>query len=76
MQPYGGCLCTGCFGDRIGRKLMPIDFPADAPLNNLPGTARLMRAKGRPLELGEFPEDEWHSMGWRHDYRPGRENLG
>ena len=58
MQPYGGCLCIGCLETRIGRKLMPIDFPADAPLNNLPGTARLMRAKGRPLELGEFPEDE------------------
>jgi hypothetical protein len=58
MEPWGGCLCIGCLEKRIGRKLMPMDFPADHPLNSLPGTPRLMERQGIQYELGDFPEGE------------------
>jgi hypothetical protein len=45
MEPHGGCLCVGCLERRIGRKLKPSDFP-DHPLNDLPGTQRLLDRRG------------------------------
>ncbi len=29
LQPDGGDLCVGCIEGRIGRELVPSDFPAD-----------------------------------------------
>jgi hypothetical protein len=57
MEPWGGCLCIGCLEKRIGRKLMPMDFPRDAPLNWIPGTPRLMERSSGVFDLGAFPED-------------------
>jgi hypothetical protein len=57
MEPYGGCLCIGCLEQRIGRQLMPDDFPNHA-LNTLPGTPKLMDRRGIPYDvLGNFPEE-------------------
>ena len=58
MEPHGGCLCIGCLEKRIGRRLIPDDFP-DHPFNNrLPGTSRLLDRRGTPHDvLGDFPED-------------------
>ena len=41
-----GCLCIGCLEKRIGRKLMPMDFPPH-PFLQLPGTPRLLERQGR-----------------------------
>lgn len=57
MEPYGGCLCVGCLEKRIGRQLIPDDFPNQA-LNTLPGTPRLMDRRGTLYDvLGDFPEE-------------------
>jgi hypothetical protein len=42
MEPMGGCLCVGCLEKRLGRPLRPKDFVRNHPLNQLPGTVRLM----------------------------------
>lgn len=35
MGKVDGCLCIGCLEARIGRRLVPDDFPADIPMNSL-----------------------------------------
>lgn len=64
MVPMGGCLCIGCLERRIGRTLMPRDFLRKSPLNQMPGTKRLLarRGQGSPVDmwsvdvqLGDFP---------------------
>jgi hypothetical protein len=47
MEPMGGCLCIGCVEKRIGRRLKPKDFLPDHPFNDLPGTPRLLKRRGR-----------------------------
>ena len=42
MEPMGGCLCIGCLEGRLGRRLIPKDFPRRHPFNSLPGTERLI----------------------------------
>ena len=42
MEPMGGCLCIGCLEGRLGRRLIPKDFPGRHPFNSLPGTERLI----------------------------------
>ena len=56
---YSGCLCIGCLEQRIGRKLMPMDFPDHVFNTDLPGTPRLMERRGTTLldVLGEFPDE-------------------
>ena len=47
MDGWGGCLCIGCLENRIGRKLKPKDFPADAFNHpDLPCTDRLRDRRG------------------------------
>ncbi|MFY9958320.1 hypothetical protein [Bradyrhizobium sp.] len=46
MEQMGGCLCIGCLEGRIGRTLVPKDFPRKHPLNRLPGTERLLSRRG------------------------------
>jgi hypothetical protein len=56
---YSGCLCIGCLEQRIGRELMPMDFPDHVFNTDLPGTPRLVERRGTRCDvLGEFPEDE------------------
>jgi hypothetical protein len=47
MEPGGGCLCIACLELRLGRKLIPKDFP-EHPFNRMPGTRRLMDRRGMP----------------------------
>ena len=47
MEPYGECLCIGCLEKRLGRKLKPKDFLRNHPFNNMPGTPRLLKRRGR-----------------------------
>jgi hypothetical protein len=47
VDVHGGCLCIGCLEQRLGRRLKPKDFPRDNPFNQLPGSARLMKRRGR-----------------------------
>jgi hypothetical protein len=54
IEPYGGCLCVGCLEKRIGRELIPDDFPSDHPFMSLPGTERLLRRQGRYDPLGNY----------------------
>jgi hypothetical protein len=42
MEDMGGCLCIGCLEKRIGRTLVPKDFPRKHPFNSMPGTKRLL----------------------------------
>jgi hypothetical protein len=52
VAPWGGCLCIGCLETRIGRRLRPKDFLRNHPLNQLPGTARLLERRwGPPQEF-------------------------
>ena len=44
LEPYGGCLCIGCFEKRIGRKLRPKDFTRHE-FNSMPGTDRLLERR-------------------------------
>jgi hypothetical protein len=53
MEEWGGCLCVGCLERRIGRRLIPADFP-DHPFKSLPGTPRLLERQGRYDPLGEW----------------------
>ncbi len=46
IEPLGGCLCVGCIERRLGRQLRPKDFQRDHPLNEVPGTPRLMQRRG------------------------------
>jgi hypothetical protein len=47
MEGWGGCLCIGCLERRIGRRLKPKDFPADAfNFPALPCTERLRDRRG------------------------------
>lgn len=46
MGEWGGCLCIGCLERRLGRKLKPKDFLRGDPLNDLPGTPRLLQRRG------------------------------
>jgi hypothetical protein len=46
MEPMAGCLCIGCLERRIGRRLKPKDFLRGHPLNDLPGTERLLKRRG------------------------------
>jgi hypothetical protein len=52
-----GCLCIGCLERRLGRGLMPRDFPPDHPMNGdrMPGTARLLKAQGRKATTQTWP---------------------
>jgi hypothetical protein len=52
MKPDGGCLCVGCLEQRLGRKLMPEDFPDDYSFNSptMPGTERLL-SRRRGMEV-------------------------
>ena len=47
MEAMGGCLCIGCLEKRLGRKLTPKDFPRKHPLNQTPGTERLLARRGQ-----------------------------
>lgn len=42
MGEMDGCLCIGCLEKRIGRMLVPKDFPRKHPFNVMPGTKRLL----------------------------------
>lgn len=44
---HDGCLCIGCLELRLGRRLVPKDFP-EHPFNRMPGTRRLMERRGEP----------------------------
>jgi hypothetical protein len=46
VERMGGCLCIGCLEKRIGRSLKPKDFPRGEPLNQTPGTPRLLQRRG------------------------------
>jgi hypothetical protein len=48
MEPDGGYLCIGCLERRLGRRLVPADFPA-WPVNERDplDTARLAERKGQ-----------------------------
>ncbi len=37
-----GCLCIGCLVKRLGRTLVPKDFPRKHPFHSLPGSKRLL----------------------------------
>jgi hypothetical protein len=50
MKPWGGCLCIGCLGKRLGRRLKPQDFPRDHEFNSLPGTDRLLQRRGDQID--------------------------
>jgi hypothetical protein len=41
MEDFGGCLCIGCLEKRLGRRLVPKDFP-EHEFNKMPGTERLL----------------------------------
>jgi hypothetical protein len=41
MADFGGCLCIGCLEKRLGRTLVPKDFPRNHPFHSFPGTKRL-----------------------------------
>ena len=42
MEPFSGCLCIGCLELRLGRRLMPDDFPPERGFNRTDrGTERL-----------------------------------
>jgi hypothetical protein len=57
MEPYGGCLCIACLEKRIGRRLIPDDFPKH-PFNEMVGTARLLERRGHFLNvIGDFPAE-------------------
>jgi hypothetical protein len=47
MEPWNGCLCVGCLEKRLGRRLKPKDFNWNDPINQLPGSARLTKRRGR-----------------------------
>jgi hypothetical protein len=47
MQSFGGCLCIGCLEQRLGRVLRPKDFRRNHPFNQMPGTARLLKRRGK-----------------------------
>lgn len=47
MDEMDGCLCISCLEKRLGRKLKPDDFVDDHPLNEIPGTPRLMNRRER-----------------------------
>ena len=51
MEPWGGCLCIGCLEQRLGRHLKPKDFLRDHPFNRMPGTARLLKRRGKTRPL-------------------------
>ena len=46
MEGYGGCLCIGCLEQRLGRQLRPKDFVRNHPLNQTPGSQRLLERRG------------------------------
>jgi hypothetical protein len=48
MEDMGGCLCIGCLEKRLGRTLVPTDFPRKHPFNSLPGTKRLLARRDAP----------------------------
>ena len=55
LGDWGGCLCIGCLEKRIGRRLMPDDFPMDDAFQGLPGTPRLLDRRGRCVDvLGDW----------------------
>jgi hypothetical protein len=54
MGDFGGCLCIGCLGKRLGRNLRPKDFMRNHPFHWLPGTDRLLaRREGISEHLPE-----------------------
>jgi hypothetical protein len=44
---WNGVLCVACLERRIGRELIPDDFPDDQFNTELPGTPRLLQRQGR-----------------------------
>jgi hypothetical protein len=54
MEPWGGCLCIGCLEKRIGRRLIPDDFPDHVFNTGFPGTPRLLERQGRYDPLGDW----------------------
>jgi hypothetical protein len=46
MSPHDGCLCIGCLEKRLGRKLKAKDFDLSHPLNETPGSKRLLQRRG------------------------------
>jgi hypothetical protein len=50
MDDFGGCLCIGCLEQRIGRTLVPKDFPRHHAFNSMPGTKRLLARRDRAWE--------------------------
>ena len=54
MAEDGGCLCIGCLETRLGRRLKPKDFLRNDPFNGdrVPGTARLLKRRGRAKGAG------------------------
>jgi hypothetical protein len=59
MTKNGGCLCIGCLELRLGRRLVPKDFP-EHPFNTMPGTERLLDRRGMP---------EWMRYAFKHQLR-------
>jgi hypothetical protein len=51
MERLGGCVCVGCLEARLGRKLIPDDFPRDRVFNQFPGTPRLLERQGRVRDV-------------------------
>jgi hypothetical protein len=47
LEGWGGCLCIGCLEKRIGRRLKPADFEPGHPFNEMPGSKRLLKRRGR-----------------------------
>ena len=48
LEGWSGCLCIGCLEKRIGRRLRPADFEPGHPFNEMPGSKRLLKRRGRP----------------------------
>jgi hypothetical protein len=57
MEVWGGCLCIGCLERRLGRRLIPADFPLDHPFNLAPGTPRLLERQGRAYGLPDYEDN-------------------
>lgn len=60
IKEDGGCLCIDCLESRLGRRLVPRDFP-EHPFNRMPGTKRLMDRRGMPRWLRRY--------AWAHPLR-------